>query len=56
MLMKKESQRTVKIKGKGHAHERRTSGKKKSSAGSYPDGSDTPVYVLNGNTKYHAVR
>lgn len=29
---------------------------KKSSAGSYPDGSDTPVYVLNGNTKYHAVR
>ena len=30
--------------------------KKKSSAGSYPDGSDTPVYVLNGYTKYHAVR
>ncbi len=25
---KKESQRTVRIKGKGHAHERRTSGKK----------------------------
>ena len=56
MLMKKESQRIVRIKGKVHAHERRSSGIKKSSAGSYPDGSDTPVYVLNGYTKYHAVR